>query len=214
MTGTRVPNSVHEAESWVIGQIAPDFKLLDVWALPVYGARDDFGRLLEMMASYDPARSTSFAVRLLFSVRYLLGALFGWDDPEKKRSIPGSQEMTLAERLPEHLRGSAAAQQIAETMQRSAGGFKPLYRTEEEWAAEISNETVHGVLHLGWLPQENGVYRAQMAVYVKPRGRLGHIYMMMIQPFRHLIVYPALIREIESAWKAHRANSGPRSPAG
>ena len=49
----------------------------------------------------------------------------------------------------------------------------PLYRTDDEFAAEISNQTVHGVLHLAWVEQGDGRYQAQMAVYVKPRGRLG-----------------------------------------
>jgi hypothetical protein len=39
-----------------------------------------------------------------------------------------------------------------------------------------------------------------MAVYVKPRGRFGEAYMAFIKPFRYLIVYPALERQIERAW--------------
>jgi hypothetical protein len=45
-----------------------------------------------------------------------------------------------------------------------------------------------------------------MGVYVKPRGNLGEAYMMFIEPFRHFIVYPALMRQIGRAWEA-------RSPA-
>jgi hypothetical protein len=41
-----------------------------------------------------------------------------------------------------------------------------------------------------------------MGVYVKPRGRLGEAYMAAIAPFRHLIVYPALMRQIELGWSA------------
>jgi hypothetical protein len=41
-----------------------------------------------------------------------------------------------------------------------------------------------------------------MAIYVKPRGVLGHAYLKLISPFRHLIVYPALLREIGRAWGA------------
>jgi len=37
---------------------------------------------------------------------------------------------------------------------------------------------------------------------VKPRGRLGEAYMAAIAPFRHLIVYPALMRQIELGWSA------------
>jgi len=43
-----------------------------------------------------------------------------------------------------------------------------------------------------------------MAVLVKPNGLLGEAYMLAIRPFRHLIVYPALTREIGRAWRAHR----------
>jgi len=87
-------------------------------------------------------------------------------------------------------------------MQRAAGGFIPLYRTDDEWAAEISNATVHGVLHLAWVEEGGGRHRAHMAVYVKPRGRRGKAYMMLIGPFRHLIVYPSLTRAIGRAWDA------------
>jgi uncharacterized protein DUF2867 len=49
-----------------------------------------------------------------------------------------------------------------------------------------------------------------MAVYVKPNGLLGTAYMAAIRPFRHLIVYPPLMREIEREWRAGRGG-GPRS---
>jgi Protein of unknown function (DUF2867) len=198
----RLPNSAHEAHPWVIAQIAPDFKLLDVWALPVQGGRDGFASFLEVMTSLDPAHAESTASRALFWLRFRLGAWFGWDDATKKRPIPGCTETTLSARLPDDLRGSAKSPLIGGAMQRAAGGFTPLYRTDEEWAAELSNDTVHGVLHLAWVEQSGGRYRAQMGVYVKPRGLLGEIYMMLIQPFRHLIVYPALMRHIGRAWDA------------
>ena len=52
--------------------------------------------------------------------------------------------------------------------------FVPLYRTDDEFAAEISNQTVHGVMHLAWVPTGRAPgHEAQMAVYVKPRGRFG-----------------------------------------
>jgi hypothetical protein len=41
-----------------------------------------------------------------------------------------------------------------------------------------------------------------MAVLVKPNGLLGTVYMAAIRPFRHLIVYPAIMREMEQAWNA------------
>lgn len=211
----RLPHSAHEAHRWVIVQIAPDFELLDAWALPAEGDRGDFDSFLAVMASLNPAESDSLVSRVLFAVRYRLGSLLGWDDATKQRSIPGCGESTLSVRLPDDLRGSAKEPVIG-AARSAAGGFVPLYRTDEEWAAEISNETVHGVLHLAWVDRGDGRYRGQLGVYVKPRGRLGQIYMMLIEPFRHLIVYPALMRQIERAWAARGAATsgtapGPRS---
>jgi Protein of unknown function (DUF2867) len=37
---------------------------------------------------------------------------------------------------------------------------------------------------------------------VKPNGLLGTLYMAAIRPFRHLIVYPPLMRQIEQDWQA------------
>jgi Protein of unknown function (DUF2867) len=42
-------------------------------------------------------------------------------------------------------------------------------------------------------------------VYVKPRGTLGDAYMAAIAPFRHRVVYPALMRQIGRAWDARMA---------
>src|SRR6266540_996375 len=78
----------------------------------------------------------------------------------------------------------------------------PDFRLEDEFAAEIANRTVHGILHLGWVPDETGGYRGQMAVLVKPNGLFGTAYMAAIKPFRYLIVYPALMRTIEREWLA------------
>ena len=66
---------------------------------------------------------------------------------------------------------------------------------------EIANRTVHGVLHLGWVPDGSGAYRGQMAVLVKPNGLLGNGYLTAIRPFRHLIVYPRMLRQIGRTWR-------------
>ena len=49
--------------------------------------------------------------------------------------------------------------------------------TDDELAAELANRTVHGVMHIGWVPDGTGAYRGQMAVYVKPNGLLGEAYL-------------------------------------
>jgi Protein of unknown function (DUF2867) len=190
----RVPNAIHESRPWRIGKIAPDFRLEDAWALPVYGGAADFPALLEVMMSRELTSGASPVTRLLFGVRWMLGRWFGWDGAAQ-RPIPGRDEASLAERLPADLRGTAAGLAIGSR-------FSPLYRTDTEFAAEISNQTVHGVLHLGWVDRGQGRYQGQLGVYVKPRGRFGQQYMAVITPFRHWIVYPALLRQIERAWQA------------
>lgn len=80
-------------------------------------------------------------------------------------------------------------------------------------ASEFSNGTVHGVLHLGWVQREGGRYGAQMGVYVKPRGRTGGAYLKLIEPFRHLIVYPALMRQVQRRWAGRTVSGGCAGPA-
>ena len=191
----RIPNAVHESRAWRIREIAPDFTIEDVWALPVHGGAEDFQTLLEVMASLDPIHGASLATRMLFAARWRLGSWFGWDDAAGQLPIPGKNEVSLTDRLPEDLRGTAADLPLGSR-------FAPLYRTDVEAAAELSNQTVHGVMHLAWVDQGDGRYQGQMTVYVKPRGRFGEAYMAFIAPFRHRIVYPALMREIERAWNA------------
>ncbi len=201
----RLSNSEHESEAWRIRGVAPDFRLEDAWALPAEGGAEDFAALLEVMASLDPTRAGSRVSRALFGIRYRVGEWLGWDEVPDPLAIPHDSDTTLSARLPADLRNSAAGFEL------HAKDFKPLYRTRDEWAAEISNRTVHAVMHLAWVEQSDGRYRGQMGVYVKPRGRLGEMYMAAIAPFRHLIVYPALMRELERAWRARVAQPRPDS---
>ena len=179
----------------------------DVWALPVHGGADDLPQALALVSSLDPADSDSVLSSILWGIRDLLGraglgrVTVEGGEAGEPLPIPGTDETTLAGRLPGELRGTA------DDVDFGRLPFVPLYRTGDEFAAEISNPTVHGVLHLGWAEQAGGGYQAQMAVYVKPRGRLGEGYMALIRPFRHWIVYPALMRQIERAWSARRPAS-------
>jgi hypothetical protein len=206
----RLPNSAHESHPWRIREIAPDFIVEDVWALPARGDAEDFETLLELMAYADPARAESLPTRLLWQARDLLGRLFSLgriSTPTEEGAggnltIPGTSETSLAGRLPEDLRGSAAGIDFGSLP------FEPLYRTDDEFAAELSNQTVHAVMHLAWAEQGDGRYQGQMAVYVKPRGRFGQAYMALIAPFRHWIVYPALLRQTERTWN-RRVSRGP-----
>jgi hypothetical protein len=195
----RLSNSEHESHAWRISEVAPDFRLEDVWELPAQGGLGDFATLLEVMASLDPASAESCATRALFSIRYRVGGWFGWDDARRQLPIPDDTDTTLSARLPEDLRNTARGPDL------SSSSFLPLYRTDVEWAAELSNRTVHAVMHLAWVEKGGGRYQGQMGVYVKPRGRFGAAYMALIAPFRHRVVYPALMREIQRAWNARMA---------
>ena len=187
-----LPRSEHTSRPWRIHELTRDFRVEDVWALPTPGGPDDFPRLVERMTTADPERGPSRVAGALWAIRWKLGELLGLDDPE---SGLGSRVPTLRDRLPPELRKRSGPA-------FGALPFSPLYLCEDEFAAEIANRTMHGVMHLGWVPDGNGGYRGQMAVLVKPNGLLGHAYMAAIRPVRHLIVYPAGMRQIERQWRA------------
>jgi hypothetical protein len=197
----RVPNSAHTSRPWRIHEIAPDFRLEDVWALPTPGGPGDFPRLVQQVASADPSQSLPGAARTLWALRWKIGELLGWDD---EGDGVGSRVPTLRDRLPTDLRDAPPGPEF------DSLPFTSLYLLEDEWAAEAANRTMHGVMHIGWVPDGNGGYRGQMAVLVKPNGLFGTAYMAAIRPFRHLIVYPPLMRVIERQW---RARAGDPTPA-
>jgi hypothetical protein len=186
----RLPNAAHTSRPWRIHALAGDFRLEDVWALPTPGGPDDLPRLVRQFTAGDTSTNPSRAARALFAIRWKVGALLGWDDPDAGH---GAQRPTLRDRLPEDLREAPGPD-----FDRLP--FSSLYLLGDEWAAETVNRTVHGVLHIGWVADGTGGYRGQMAVLVKPNGLLGTAYMAAIRPFRHLIVYPPLMREIGRDW--------------
>jgi len=183
-------HDAHLSKPWRIHEIVPDFRLEDVWALPTSGRADEFPLLIEGLAAADPAETPSRAARALWSLRWKLGDLLGLDGTG---SGLGSRVTPLRKRLPDDLRGARGPD--FETLP-----FTSLYLIEDEFAAELANGTVHGVMHLGWVADGSGGYRGQMAVYVKPNGLLGNAYMASIKPFRYLIVYPQMFRAIERRW--------------
>jgi hypothetical protein len=49
----RLPNTAHTSRPWRIHELAPDFRLEDVWALPTPGGPDDLPRLVSAIFSGD-----------------------------------------------------------------------------------------------------------------------------------------------------------------
>ena len=100
-------------------------------------------------------------VRALFAIRWKLGELFGWDRADEGLD---SRVETLRDRLPADLWTTSLGEEPA------GSPFRALYLTDDEYAAEIANRTMHGVMHLSWVPDGDGGYRGQMAVLVRPNG--------------------------------------------
>lgn len=187
----RLPAAAHLDRPWRIHEIAPDFEVEDVWELSTPGAGpDDLAGFLDgLVAPQDD--DLPLVVRFLIGVRWKLGALLRWDRDDDGL---GARVRSLAERLPADLRDTDTG--------REDSTFTPLYLTDREYAAEIANRTVHGVLHLGWVPDADGPgYHPQLAVLVKPNRAFGTAYMAAIKPFRYLLVYPPMLRSWERKWR-------------
>ena len=199
----RLPETEHTIRPWRIHELTRDFQLEDVWALPTPGGPDDFPRLVRLVTSFDPSHSSSCPVRTLFAIRWKVGGLLGLDRPQ---GGVGSRVSTLRDRLPKDLRDAPTGPDV------DALPFSSLYLLDDEWAAEIANQTMHGVVHFGWVPDGTGGYRGQMAVLVKRNGVLGSVYMAAIKPFRHVIVYPQMMGEIGRRWRA-QADDPSQKPA-
>ena len=199
----RLPSSAHNSRPWRIHELTHDFQLEDVWALPTPGGPGDFSRLVAQIASGNPAKGGSRAANTVWAVRWKLGRLLGWDDPG---AGAGARVQSLRDRLPADLRETPGPD-------FDALPFTSLYLLDDEWAAEIANRTMHGVMHVGWVPDGTGGYRGQMAVLVKPNGILGTGYMAAIRPFRHLLVYPAMMRTIGRVWRPAAGESETTTPA-
>jgi hypothetical protein len=191
----RLSKTAHTSRPWRIHEIAGDFQVEDVWALPTPGGPDDLARLVHQFANGGGGGPVSSPVpRALFAIRWKLGALFGWDKPD---AGIGTRVQSLRDRLPTDLREATRGPHIR------AGPFTSVYQTHDEWAAEMANRTVHTVMHISWVPDPIAGYRGQMAVLVKPNGLFGAVYMAAIKPFRYLGVYPALLRMIGRGWQAN-----------
>lgn len=191
----RLPSTAHTSRPWRIHEIADDFRVEDVWDMPTPGGPDDLALLVDQIANGKGDPVDSLVGRALFAIRWKLGALLGWDGPADG---VGARVATLRDRLPADLREGPRGPDLGNVP------FTSVYQTHDEWAAESANRTMHGVMHISWVPDADGAggYHGRMAVLVKPNGFLGAVYMALIKPFRYLGVYPALLRGIGRNWQA------------
>ena len=159
---------------------------VSVVELPGGGA----GRSIADVRALDSAAPPSLIAIALYGLRRLLGRLFGWDDLgiETKYSLAG----TLSER---DRRESEVPAGTAD------GAFRVLYRFRNEQLNEIRNATVQGYVCTALIPTATG-YRFFLAVYVLPVSWFTRPYLIAIEPFRRFLLYPAMLRRIQRAWRA------------
>jgi hypothetical protein len=186
-------SKAHFAHPWRVHTLAADFELLDVWRFEVQLDGDrGFDAFLDTYweAIHTVERS------LLGRARVAIGRVMRWDDAPNSRVIPGCTEHLVAERLDatDRARNRFAAD---EPSPLPAAKVRPVYRFDDEVLYEVSNDTVHALMHvscaLGASPE--------LAVYIKSRGLFTRLYMAAIWPARHAIIYPALLSHVERRWR-------------
>ena len=189
----RLPDREFRDGPWIVHELTDGYRLEDLWVVRTPGAGP--AGLPDVLRAIDDAAASTrdpWIVRVFFALRRAVGRLFEWDE-----GAPGRGSG------PSPLTGRTA---VAPGTEDSGAGLAPftlVYTTDQECAVEAASSLVHLVLHLGWAVPPAGEPQLQVAVLVRPSGRLGRLYMAAIRPARHLVVFPALVRQWESAWREH-----------
>jgi len=194
----RLPLSAHDEQPWLVRALAADFTLDEVWEFPLVGdaRKGETFRTFCQLQDGNPAENLSGPAGWLMKLRLLLGKL-GIDRRINQLPIPGCTETSVWERLKPEDRQPMAPPQARLP-------FRVVYDRENERLLELSNASVHALLHLGWARKTATLSAPRMAVYVKPRGWFGKLYMALILPFRVLVVYPAIMRAAKRRWESRR----------
>lgn len=166
-----------------------DVPLEDAWAiaLPGGGPGRTIEDLLAVMAS--SRGDAPLIVKWLFWLRRRIGALLGWDEQR-----PAWDAESYMYRLSPSDRGQS---RVAPGTR--VGSFSLLYRFEDEQLAELRNRTVQAFSSLS-IRRTPGGYLAYLGVFVKPVHGFTRLYMAAIKPFRRLLVYPSIIRKMQTEW--------------
>jgi Protein of unknown function (DUF2867) len=165
--------------------------LHDVWAVDLPRTRGGITLAEFLRLAGDLFRRPPLEVRALLSMRFFVGGLFGWD-----QATPGSVSESFAQCLTDEDRAHSLA-----PAGTPDGLFRIVYRFENEQLDEIINRTAHAAA-LSALVETAAGYRFYFAVYVREVSRFTPLYMAAIDPFRKLIVYPALLRSVAAQWSA------------
>jgi len=127
--------------------------------------------------------------RALFGLRLFLGRIFRLDaEPKDALAASWGNRLTAEDRA-----RSLVASGTSE------GGFRVVYRFENEQLLEIQNRTVNAAA-LSALTERADGYRFYFAVYVRRSSWITPFYMRLIDPFRRWIIYPAMLKTIRATW--------------
>jgi hypothetical protein len=164
--------------------------LHDAWAIDLPGGRRGLVLTDLRAVLVERVALSNAVVRSLFSLRRAMGRAFGWERVREHSDPPPF----FRDRLTESDRKASLVPPGT-----ADGPFHVLYAFPRESASEIWNATVHAVSTYALVEQGTG-YRLYWGIYVRPVGRITAPYMRLIDPFRRLIIYPALLRSVHAAW--------------
>jgi len=196
----RLPLSAQAEAPWLVRDIATDFTLDEVWEFPIVADADKGETFRTFCEDQDLASAEPLPglAGKLMQLRLLLGKI-GLDQRINELPIPGCSETSVGARLTAGTRRGGGP--VNERLP-----FRIVYDLENERLLELSNGTVHALLHFSWAHKQGALHAPRMAVYVKPRGWFGRLYMGLIYPFRVLFVYPAIMRSAKRRWERHHVN--------
>jgi hypothetical protein len=204
----RTPGSDRATQRYRIDDIAKDFHLEGMWEMPITGTECQFHEFMTLLRQASgrpitatPSKNESRLANWLFAFRTRLGRVFRWDRQFNELPIPGCTEKSLRDRIPPSDR--------ADLYPQSSSPFplRPVYQDQREAALELSNRTVHVVLHYAWVPK-GALFRAHMAMYTKTRGWFGRLYLAVTAPVRKYIVYPLIMKQLERQWRTRQSAIG------
>ncbi len=199
----KIKNEIHNEHPWVARRIAKDFELWDVWEFPITADNSEAENFNAFCEVYKKSFSEmSGPAAWLFRLRFWLGKTLGLDKNVNTLPIAGCDETSIRSRLSEEDEKRNRIE-VKDLHSDDLGPFRAAYLYENEKLDEISNDTVHALMHIGWVQKQEGYYTAQLAVYVKPRGGAGRMYLKLIGPFRHYVVYPAIMKNVKLKWEEH-----------
>ncbi len=168
-----------------------DVPLHDAWSVRLLGGGPD-RTVREAVDLFVGLESSGLGpvARSLFAIRAVLGRVFGWD-----RKVPKAPARSYVNRL--------SAEDRARSLDEPGSKrdlWTAVYTFDREALREVINRTVHAFLLFALEPAEGG-YTMYWGIYVKPVNRFTAFYMALIDPFRRHLIYPALIRRFEEAWR-------------